>query len=244
MRIKKKLKKLLKKLQSKNSIKSASRPTRTFDEYFQFAKELGFYPGTVIDVGAANGTPSLHKAFPDAYFILIEPLKVFIPKLQVLLEQYRGEIHNCALMAEKGVQNIRVSKDLYGSSLMHRSTGSEDGQLEKVEVNTLDNLINQKEYVAPYILKTDCQGGDYEVVRGGEKTLSNCEIVILEVSFFRFWGDHHPDAIKILNYMDQKGFVIHDFLDGLFRPYDGALGQIDIVFVKKEGMFKEKHNWM
>ena len=51
------------------------RPTRTFPEYFEFIKKLDFYPGTVIDVGAARGTPPLHDAFPNAYFILFEPLK-------------------------------------------------------------------------------------------------------------------------------------------------------------------------
>ncbi|NIQ16320.1 MAG: hypothetical protein GTO02_18595, partial [Candidatus Dadabacteria bacterium] len=43
---------------------------------------------------------------------------------------------------------------------------------------------------------------------------------------------------------DSNGFVIYDFLDGLFRPLDNALGQIDIVFVKRDGFFRQDHRWL
>ena len=67
--------------------------------------------------------------------------------------------------------------------------------------------------------------------------------MIVEVSLFRFWGAHHPDPLDILNFMDAQGFVIYDFLDGLFRPTDAALGQIDIAFVKRDGMFRQYQAW-
>lgn len=44
--------------------------------------------------------------------------------------------------------------------------------------------------------------------------------------------------------MREKGFVVHDLLDGLYRPYDKALGQIDVVFVKENGMFRVSSQWV
>ena len=43
--------------------------------------------------------------------------------------------------------------------------------------------------------------------------------------------------------MDEQGFVIYDFLDGLFRPLDGALGQIDVAFVRKDSLLKKDNQW-
>lgn len=219
------------------------RPTRTFPEYFEFIKKLDFYPGTVIDVGAARGTPPLHDAFPNAYFILFEPLKDFLPQLNTLLTKYSGEVHNCALMSSEGERKILKSPDLYGSSLMHTITKNLP-KLVDVKIEVLDKVLDGNNYAEPYLLKIDCQGSDLEVIKGATETLKKCEVVILEASFFRFWGEHHPDFLEILNYMREKGFVVHDLLDGLYRPYDKALGQIDVVFVKKNGMFRVSSQWV
>lgn len=218
------------------------RPTRTFEGFFRHIKGLGFSPATVIDVGVARGTPALYEAFPDAYLILVEPVMEFIPYLEAIVKKHDGEFHNCALMAAPGVSTILKTKELHGSSMMHRLVDDNDSRLQKVNVKTLDDVVGGHRR-GPILLKTDCQGGDYDVVRGGENTLKLCEVVILEVSFFKFWGNHHPDPLEIIQYMSDHGFVLYDFLDGLFRPRDNALGQIDMVFVKRDGMFRTSHKW-
>jgi FkbM family methyltransferase len=245
------------------------RPTRDFDRFFENVKKNGFNAKTVIDVGAARGTPPLHKAFPDAYFVLFEPVQEFIPELKQLMKKYQGEVQDCGLVSEEpGLQAkilrklkqfvkkfkgegpeqytkiFRTRNNLYGSSLMHRVTDIDDDRLEDVKIKTLDRaLAHFDELPKPFLLKTDCQGGDFDVVKGGVKVLSACEIIIMEVSFFKFWGNHHPDALEIFNFMNEQGFVIYDFLDGLFRPLDGALGQIDVVFVRKDSLLKKDYKW-
>ena len=220
------------------------RPTRDFNEFFAHVKRLGYYPGTVIDAGAARGTPPIQEAFPDSYFIWFEPLKEFISDLEKLKSKYRGEVHNCALMSSLGEGTIFKTDDLYGSSVMHRISGTEDKRLDSIKIRTLDAVLEGKDFPMPYMLKVDCQGGDYDVVQGGVATLKKCDLVILEVSFFKFWGDHHPEPLEILNFMDRHGFAIYDILDGLFRPLDNALGQVDFVFVRKDGMFRRCHKWV
>lgn len=220
------------------------RPTRTFPEFFEHTHRLGFNPGTVIDVGAAKGTPSLNNAFPDAYFVCFEPLREFADDLERYMRKYKGEIHNCALATEEKESSIFRTKDLFGSSIMHRVPDEQDPRLEQITIRTLDGVLADRDLPKPYLLKTDCQGGDFDVVKGGTEVLKHCDLVIMEVSFFKFWGNHHPDALEILNFMNEQGFVVYDFLDGLFRPLDGALGQIDIVFVRKDSPFKKDHRWL
>lgn len=218
------------------------RPTRTFPQFFRHVKTFDFEPRTVIDVGVAKGTPPLYEAFPEAYFVLVEPVEDFVPHLEKIVEKYRGEFHTCALTAEPGTAKILKTDALHGSTMMHR-LDEDDERLQVVEKKTLDALLDERDVEGPLLLKTDCQGGDFDVLKGGIKTLQRCELVIVEVSLFRFWGAHHPDPLDILNFMDAQGFVIYDFLDGLFRPTDAALGQIDIAFVKRDGMFRQYQAW-
>ncbi len=224
-----------------NEPQKKPRPTRTFSEFFQHVKGLGFEPGTIIDVGAARGTPDLYRPFPDAYLVLFEPLKEFEPQLREIFQKRKGEYHLCALMSNPGSGSILVSPDRFGSSMMHR-INQNDERLENVDIKTLDSMLREN-LQTPFILKTDCQGADFDVIKGGENTLDKCEIIVMEVSLFQFWGEHHPKPLEILNYMSDRGFVLYDFLDGLFRPLDNALGQLDMVFVKENGMFRKDQRW-
>lgn len=50
-------------------------------------------PKVVFDVGVGSGTPSLYRAFPDAYFVLIEPNAEHRDVIKSILEKYKGEAH-------------------------------------------------------------------------------------------------------------------------------------------------------
>jgi hypothetical protein len=52
---------------------------------------LGLAPRTVIDVGTADGTYSLHQSFPRARHLLIEPLVEFEPYLQQIAHTYDAD---------------------------------------------------------------------------------------------------------------------------------------------------------
>jgi len=217
--------------------------TRNFPEFFYNIKKLEYSPAICIDVGAASGTPSIYRAFPDAYHIVFEPLDDFQADLKKSLGDCRHEIHQCGLMDKPGeMELLRIQSNLYTSSLMHKRKQGEKG-LVTVPIRTLDDVLKDKDLSGGVLLKTDCQGSDLFVIQGATKVLESTDIVILETSFFKFWGDHHPDFFEIVSYMKDQGFVVYDILDGLFRPFDKALGQIDLVFVKEHGRFRRSHQW-
>lgn len=220
------------------------RPTRTFEQFFRHVKGLGFDPSICIDVGAGFGTGVIYEAFPKALHIVFEPLPDFQERLRNRLKGFRHEIHQCALMDAAGeLEIMRAERNLLGSSLMHTRQAASDPRLMRVPVQRLDDVMAAHEVTGPVLLKTDCQGADLLVVRGAEKTLEHCEIVILEVSLFSFWGDHQPDFTAIVNYMAERGYVVYDILDGLFRPSDNALGQVDLAFVKRDGFLRANRKW-
>jgi hypothetical protein len=69
---------------------------RKANEFFDHLKNVGFQPETIIDVGVARGTIDIYDAYPDAYYVLIEPVEEFKPDLVDLLKRLKGEYHLCA----------------------------------------------------------------------------------------------------------------------------------------------------
>jgi len=218
------------------------KPTRSFPEFFAHLKGLGFNPQTCIDVGAAGGTPTIYQAFPEALHIAFEPLPDFHDQLAATLKPYRHEIHHCALMEAPGSQELlRMPSNIHGSSMMHRHARGEN--LVTVEVRRLEEILDASAPEGPFLLKTDCQGADLLVIKGLGARLAEMDVIIMETSFFRFWGEHQPDFADVVAHMRESGFAVYDLLDGLYRPSDNALGQVDVAFVREDGGLRENLKW-
>jgi hypothetical protein len=112
-----------------------------------------------------------------------------------------------------------------------------------VPVRTLDRVFAGRHLQQPILLKTDCQCGDLAVVRGGRDFVQLCDVVIMEVGMFHYWSQNTPDFADTVLEMRSHGFVPYDFLDYMPRPHDGALGQVDVVFVKEDGPLRASHAW-
>lgn len=205
---------------------------------------LGFTPKTVIDVGVAEGTMELYTSFSDSFFLLIEPLKEFESDLRSILMKYRGTYIIAAAGSKTGEVTFNVHDNhLYGSSLYKEMMGSEaDGHEVNVPIIMLDDILKDKLLNGPYLIKVDVQGAEIDVLEGGQKALAEAEVVVLEVSMFQFMKGA-PEFFDIVFYMKQHGFVAYDIILGWNRPLDNALGQIDIIFVKENGQFRQNHSY-
>ena len=219
------------------------RPTRSFEEFFAHLTRLDVVPEICIDVGAANGTVSIYQAFPKAKHFVFEPLPDFQDALRNTLKPYDSVITDCALTDEVGESTLLRHADLFGSSIMH-NRDDHDERVVNIRTSTLDiELVNVDLAGKTTLLKTDCQGSDLLALSGGEETLKHCDIVLVEASLFRFWGPHQADFYDIMEFMNSAGFALYDILDGLYRPLDSALGQLDLAFVKKQGPLRREHYW-
>jgi FkbM family methyltransferase len=214
---------------------------RNFAEFFQHILSLGFKPSAVIDVGAADGTPELYKAFPTVAHYAFEPLPAFAEKLRANLAHLNARVYQAGVMDVSGKASLFLHDDPYGSSLMN--TRPPENCMLDVDITTLDIALVGESIGNEVLLKTDCQGADLMVIRGGQQTLRHCEVVIMECSLFPFWGEHEPVLHEIVAEMASLGFVVYDLLDGLQRPSDGALGQIDVVFSRKTGSLRSSNVW-
>src|SRR5689334_13855330 len=81
-------------------------------------KHHGFSPATVFDIGVGYGTFPLYRAFPDAFYHLIDPAHESLAYMRRLARRLRCEIHTVALGDRDGTAMLEVRDDIQESTLL------------------------------------------------------------------------------------------------------------------------------
>jgi FkbM family methyltransferase len=172
----------------------------------------GFTPETLVDVGAAGGTPELYKAFPKARQVLIEPLVEFAPDLDELVKEHGGEVIMTAVGASNGVTTLNVAHDFHMTSALETVAQLDLRSQRQVPLTTLDTLFEQRNWKPPIGLKLDVEGFETEVVRGAQRLLRATQFVIAEASVTtRFQGE--KSSGEFIATMASLGFQVCDVID-------------------------------
>lgn len=194
----------------------------------------GVTPHTIIDVGVGPGTAGLYDAYPNAFLVLIEPLKEFEGRLKRLLRGREGEYLLTAVGAHQGTVTIHADHDLPAqSSINSRSASTANSNSvedREIPVTTLDKLYEQRQWPRPIGLKIDTEGYEHLVVQGASRLLLDTEFVIAEVSVSKRFENSYSFA-DFIALMHSQGFVAHDVLDAPRTP-EGQLGYLDMLFVR------------
>lgn len=211
-------------------------------EFLAFLRDRGFTPGTVVDVGVADGTFELYETFPRSFHLLVEPLAEFEPALKFICQRYDADYVIAAAGNQKTETSIYLSGDKHGASLMHEhgDHAPNAGNSRKVRSVRLDELVRERNCKPPFLVKVDVQGFEHFVIEGATELLPDTEAIILETALFRFKEDR-PLLDETITFMKELGFLPYDIFGGYSRPLDGALAQIDVAFVKQAGRFRESN---
>jgi FkbM family methyltransferase len=208
------------------------------------AREVGFSPRTVVDVGAAYGSFALacNRIYPTAKYVLLEPLREYETFLKKAMNSLAdAEYIPAAVGREPGEATMNVHPDLVGSSVyLEEDVPLVNGVPRRVRAVTLDEVLSKGEAKAPFLVKVDVQGAEVDVLIGGTGMLENAEYVLLEVSLFEFFKGA-PQFHDVLGFMKSKGFVPYDLCGLQYRTLDRALSQVDVAFVKENGIFRRHH---
>ena len=195
-------------------------------------------PKTVIDVGVAYGTYSLYEAFPTARFILLEPLKDYEDAIKKIAQKYNCDIHYKAVGNKNETKEITVNmNDLQLTSFAKRTALTKnENQLErrKVEVTTLDTILQESQNMEPPILlKIDTEGHELSVLEGAKSLLEITDTIIAEVSIAKRFEDSY-DFEDIILFLKEHGFYLVTFLNIIHPKGELRPRFVDVIFKRRQ----------
>jgi FkbM family methyltransferase len=194
------------------------------------ARDLGFVPTTIFDVGAASGEWARMAAglWPDAAIFGFEPNASRIPDLERTRRELRSfDFERCFLGPSRRV--VQYADRGTQTSLLE---SSESGATATAPMLVLDELFRSGRVRQPDLIKLDVQGYELEVLRGADEVLSRCSGVVMEVSWYPL-GPEMPLVDEVLSFMRERTFVWYDVLGIYRRPSDDALAQMDFMFLRR-----------
>jgi FkbM family methyltransferase len=204
-------------------------------------KRAGFAPKTVFDIGVAQGTPHLYEAFPDARYVLVEPVRECRAHMKGLARRLDAEIFPVALGDRDGESEIEVRRDDIQGATFYREIGPL-GPTERyvVPVRRFDSLF--ADFPRPALCKIDVQGAELTVLHGMGARIHDLDAIIVESSTIATVADA-PELFDVVAFLRRQGFVIFDLLGLTRRPLDRALAQLDLLVVKEDSAFRTDRRW-
>jgi FkbM family methyltransferase len=193
-------------------------------------RQRGIEVGTVIDLGAAAGrwARKAMACFPDARFLLIEPLEERRSSLETLRgKNPRLDFVIAAAGDREGTATLNVSPDLDGSGIYGGPGGARN---REVPLTTVDAEVRKRGLPGPYFLKFDTHGFELPILAGAVETLKQTSVLVIEVYNFQI----SPTALRfheMCAHLETLGLRCADIADPMLRPGDALLWQLDLIFL-------------
>jgi FkbM family methyltransferase len=176
-------------------------------------------PGmTVLDIGANIGYFTLLLATmvgPEGQVHAFEPNPAMHKRLQgnlalnVASPMGQVRVHSCALGAQAGTldffcpvlgfEGVGGLKDIARAPVQ---------SVIQVPVVTLDQLVEQQELTHLDFIKMDIEGGELDVLRGAERTLSTLRPTILFEAYELNTAPYGYRVFEILSYLEARNYTV------------------------------------
>lgn len=196
--------------------------------------------GTVIDVGASNGSWSriVRQYYPDSHYLLIEANEAH----EAALANYKASAPNIDyILAAAGSDDGKIyfdSRSLFGGvAASENMPGYESADSVKI-----DTVVADRRLKAPYCIKLDTHGYELPILKGATETLKHTSVLIIETYNFTL----QPNSMRfheMCAYLDSLGFRPADIIEPLHRPIDNVLWQFDLLFVKSDHQVWKSNNY-
>lgn len=203
-------------------------------------KRHGFSPAIVFDIGVGYGTFPLYRAFPDAFYHLIDPAQESLAYMHRLARRLRCEIHPVALGDREGTAMLEVRADIQESTLLEEVGPRRVRRIDRVPMCRFDAHFGP--IARPALCKIDVQGAELMVLAGMTGRLSEIDALVVETSTIAtVQGGAEVDGI--VRFLGEHDFALADIVGLRRRPLDGATAQLDLLFVPKKAPPRSDRRW-
>ncbi len=215
-------------------------PAPSWDYAFRILERYGFHPSMVFDIGVAYGTFELYRAFPDAFYHLIDPTPESMRHMERLQHKLHCQLHPVALGNRDGEVDIEIRPDIQAATLLDDVSERAVVRHDRVPMRRFDALIG--DIARPSLCKIDVQGAELMVLEGMSKSLCKMDALIVETSTIASLKDG-PEVHDIVHFLHDHGFVVADIVGMARRPLDGATAQLDILFLPGDSPMRSDRRW-
>jgi FkbM family methyltransferase len=208
-------------------------------------KAQGFSPRYVVDIGGFRGDWSREAAaiFETAHILMVEANPEQEPALAAAVREIGPRAdYSLRLLGPEVRQDVTFYQITSGSSVLQELTTFPKTAIT-LPMDTLDHLLEKRQWSPPLLMKLDVQGFELEILKGGSRALDASEVVILETSILEY-NRGGPLFDEVVSFMKRAGFLVYDICGQLRRETDGVLFQTDLVFCKEfSDLRKHKKFW-
>ena len=212
----------------------------SWNDTFDVLRRYNLTPKTIFDIGVARGTPRLYAAFPDAAYHLIDPTHESLPFMKDIAKRYNARVYNVALGAQEGTFPIIVREGIGASSFYTDVADPSYVKRYDVPVVPFDKLIAK--FARPALAKIDVQGAEMLVLEGMASRLRDLDAIIIEISTITTLHEG-PELREVVRFFACYNWSLADVMSTTRRPLDGALAQLDLLFVPDTSPLRSDNRW-
>lgn len=213
-----------------------------FDK-IQILKEKGYYPDTILDIGAHHGnwTNSMKQIYNNSKYYLFEAINYL--ELNQFNSDPNVKYFN-VLLNDKIEQVLWYEMKNTGDSIFKEKTYHFDNCKpiirESIDLNNYiiqNNILQETKNI---LIKIDCQGTEIPILKGSTSILEKTDFIILEIPLFGQYNENVPTFLEHITFMDTIGFVTYDIIDNHYINEFNL--QVDVIFINKKHHFNKTVN--
>lgn len=148
-----------------------------------------------------------------------------------------ADIHNVALGEAEGEVEIRNRATIEHATILCDVTKPAVMGTYVVPMLRFDRLFQN--VARPAFCKIDVEGFEMSVLRGMTNTLPAIDVIVVESSLNTLYAGG-VELADVVRFMTEHGFALFDVCEAKRRPFDSALHQLDVAFVKAESPMRAK----
>jgi FkbM family methyltransferase len=198
---------------------------------------LGFRPKGILDIGAFEGTFAqlARHFFAQVPILMLEAQPGKEEQLKAIARQlpdvdYRIVLLGAENRADVAFHQVNAAMNSSGSSLYDEQTHYPRDTIS-LPMRRLDDVLAEMPGHEFDLLKLDVQGAEIDVLRGGLRTLTGVEAIVIELSLLEY-NKGAPLIGEAMRWLGEQGFALFDVFP-LARIPAGALLQVDGVFLRR-----------
>lgn len=177
-------------------------------DHVEYLKQMNIQPKVIYDIGACvmHWTKEARKIWPDSKVIMFDAMDhaEFLYKESGLDYYCEGPLGDFT----RWVKFYENPTDPAGNSVFKEDTQffTEEHAVDK-KMRSLDDVVKEKAWPKPDLVKIDVQGAELLILVGAEKTLFQCNDIIIEMQHQEY-NLGAPQKDVVTQYLIESGFEL------------------------------------